>query len=156
MGGGVVDGGTDACALRTWFPDGDKDGSGRSNAGFESCERPAPEGWAEVGGDCNDDNGSVYPGQSGYFGAAYVTGGSTLSFDYNCHNGEEPDTSQFGAAPTCPGSALGCEGQGYVPTGRTGAGVNPLCGSTTLRKCQVDSVVGCKSVETTIAAKRCR
>ncbi len=121
-----------------------------------SCERPDPVGWAEVGGDCNDDNKSVFPSQTDYFGVPYDTSGSTKSFDYDCSGHEDPDGSQYGAAPTCPTVALGCSGDGYIPTMRTGSGVNPLCGSTALRTCKVDAVLGCKTVETTVAPKRCR
>jgi len=156
FGGGPADAGPDACTLVTWFQDDDKDGAGRTNASVESCDRPAPEGWAEVGGDCNDDNKTVTPDQTDYFGVPYLTAGNTQSFDYNCKNGEEPDDSQYGAAPTCPITTIGCSGTGYVPTARTGPGVNSLCGSTTLRTCQTDAILGCKAVVTTVAPKRCR
>jgi hypothetical protein len=47
--------------------------------------------------------------------------------------------NQFGAAPTCPALATGCTGTGYMPAtpARSGTGVNPLCGSTTLKSCVV-------------------
>lgn len=162
VGGGVTDsgagsGGTsvDGCVLRSWYPDHDKDGYGRSSGVVESCE--APEGsYAEQGGDCNDDAEDVFPGQTQFFGEGYATASGTLSFDYDCSMSEEGDPSQYAAAP--PNCTLlmagGCKGQGFVPTNRGGAGQNPLCGSQTLRECNWD-MLSCSALETDIAAKRC-
>ncbi len=51
--------GGDACALRSFFPDGDLDGFGAGEP-VEACEPPA--GTVERGGDCDDENGAVHPG----------------------------------------------------------------------------------------------
>src|SRR6185503_5455997 len=90
--GMLGDGGTqlDGCAtpLR-YFVDDDNDGVGRNDSTRLSCEHP-PGAWAIRGGDCDDANPEVFPGQTQYFARAY-TRGSTESFDYDCSGSEDPD-----------------------------------------------------------------
>ncbi|MEZ4372365.1 MAG: hypothetical protein R3B07_16180 [Polyangiaceae bacterium] len=145
----------DACALQDWFPDEDQDGYGRSSGVVQSCAKPDGK-FAEHGGDCNDDNPDVFPGQTNYFAQPYQTGAGAQSFDYDCSQSEEGDSSQYGAAPNnCTVlMAGGCGGQGFVPTGRSGGGINPLCGSATLRKCTWNTIK-CDAVEQDVEPKRC-
>jgi hypothetical protein len=58
---GVVDDGL-AC-LKPWYLDGDRDGYGRNSTTTirYSCTRPNSS-YVEVGGDCKDNDASVYPG----------------------------------------------------------------------------------------------
>jgi hypothetical protein len=105
-------------------------------------------------GDCNDGNPQVFPGQNNYFGTSFSTGAGT-SFDYDCSGREDPDASQPGLAPNCTGlSLLGCTGSGFAATGRTGSGVDAICGSTSLVTC-VANLVSCGATTSTIQAKRC-
>ncbi|MGE0322707.1 MAG: hypothetical protein AB7S68_10405 [Polyangiaceae bacterium] len=145
----------DACALQEWFPDDDQDGFGRSSGAVQSCTKPDGK-FAEHGGDCNDDNQDVFPGQTKYFAQPYQTGAGAQSFDYDCSQTEEGDSSQYGAAPNnCTVlMAGGCAGQGFVPEGRSGGGINPLCGSATLRKCTWNTIM-CDAVEQDVEPKRC-
>jgi hypothetical protein len=44
----------------TFYPDGDEDGYGDSDASIEACEQPS--GTVMIGGDCDDNDNDVYPG----------------------------------------------------------------------------------------------
>ena len=121
-----------------------------------ACEPPAVGSWVPNGGDCNDDNPSVFPQENDYQAAGYVVAAG-VSFDWDCSGQEDPDPSQMGAAPACASlSILNCSGMGFAGTGRTGPGVNPLCGSKTLVKC-MQSGLSCAGVTTTVTdGVRCR
>ena len=54
------DGQADEGLASTWYPDEDGDGFGAEDAGEPRCD--APEGWVQVGGDCDDGEGTVFPG----------------------------------------------------------------------------------------------
>lgn len=138
----------------TYYADDDRDEFGRSTSTVKACSEPIIGTWALKGGDCNDDNKLVYPLAASYRGTGYAVTGGT-SFDYDCSAQEDPDPTQLGLAPACPGSFLNCAGTGFKSTGRTGAGVNPICGSTIVITCTVDGL-GCKAAETTVPASRCR
>jgi len=59
----LVDGADDSvdpASVRTWYADGDVDGYGDSGASTSACDQP--EGYVDVGGDCQDANASVHPG----------------------------------------------------------------------------------------------
>jgi hypothetical protein len=43
----------------SWYPDNDGDGYGETASEVVSCEQPA--GWFDIGGDCNDGDGSINP-----------------------------------------------------------------------------------------------
>ena len=43
----------------TWYPDGDEDGYGDSDAGTTSCE--SPSGYIETAGDCDDGDSDINP-----------------------------------------------------------------------------------------------
>jgi hypothetical protein len=123
-----------------------------------SCDKPTNGTWASVGGDCQDDNPSVNPGQAAFFEKPFGTSGGIDSFDYNCSGGEEGDPSQT-SAPSCAILSLtGCRGAGYAPTTRSGKGVNVLCGSNAVVTCQVSSLLGTCGTSTTASqvAYRCK
>jgi hypothetical protein len=137
-----------------YYSDADRDGFGRDDVTQWSCSAPAAA-WATLGGDCNDANERVFPGQSAYFGAPYSVSGG-VSFDFDCNGSEDPDSTQEGPSPNCAGlSLLGCSGSGFATTGRAGAGVDPSCGSASLVTC-TPNLVTCGSSTTTTQAKRCR
>jgi len=52
--------GGSACAMQTWYADTDGDGFGDAGATTIACN--APVGFVADNTDCDDDNGSVYPG----------------------------------------------------------------------------------------------
>jgi hypothetical protein len=123
------DGGGEACTPITFYQDGDSDGYGGTTT-FTGCSAPAQGNWATKGGDCDDSNATVNPGQSTYFDAPYVpTGKTTKSFDYNC-DGQETESGNSPKA-SCQDVALSCIGSGYVEASpvRSGAGVDAFCGS---------------------------
>jgi hypothetical protein len=134
-----------------FYRDRDRDGYGSTDNGVVACTAPAADdggAWVTQPGDCRDDLADVKPFKQSspdppnYSGTGYPDPVRPLgiSFDYDCNGDETADpTNQFGAAPTCPALATGCAGTGYVPASpaRSGTGVNPLCGSTTLKSCVV-------------------
>ncbi len=52
----------DAIGLETWYYDGDDDGYGEDDRTRESCD--APTGYAAQGGDCDDDDDGLNPGET--------------------------------------------------------------------------------------------
>jgi hypothetical protein len=136
--GAPSDGGVDACNTITLYQDGDGDGHGGTTTS-QVCE--GTPGWASTGGDCDDSNADVHPGQTSYFVAGYVKTGSTeISFDYDCSGSE----SEAGTNPKayCHLMNLQCVGGGYVPAEpvRTGPGVDPYCGSNERLNCVGNSL----------------
>ncbi len=161
-GSGVGDageGGAAGCAAVAWFPDGDGDGYGRSSGEVMACDPPTSGKWVRRGGDCDDDNSAVSPKEMDFEPSGYTSASSSTSFDYNCSGMEDPDPSQLGAAPDCASMlVLSCAGSGFVATARSGAGVNSLCGSTTIATCTKASL-SCTAVVSMVAAGdglRCR
>jgi hypothetical protein len=73
----------DDCASLVWYQDADMDGYGGSETTYTGCE--PPPGYVEVGGDCDDANFDVHPGQYDFFTEPYGVG----SFDYNCDGNVE-------------------------------------------------------------------
>jgi hypothetical protein len=123
-----------------WYPDDDGDHYGRSTAAVHGCNAPTTGTWAPVGGDCDDDNPLVNPGQIGYFGQPFTATNGQPSYDYDC-SGDETGNPTAAIASLCEAlSALGCSGNGYVPTARTGMFENALCGSTTTSSCGVSGI----------------
>jgi hypothetical protein len=141
-----------------YYPDADRDGYGRSAGAVSSCTKPSGD-YAEVGGDCADDDDRVHPSQTTYFAAAYPTPSGGDSFDYDCSGAETPDPAQMAAAPSCGLlSLVDCGGAGYGPTNRTGNGVNAICGSTSVITCKANTLgLLCgPQTESVDAAHRCR
>jgi hypothetical protein len=120
-----------------WYPDGDDDGYGRSAEAVQTCGKPAGDGWVRLGNDCKDNDDDVRPGQTSYFGVPYRGADGNDSFDYDCSGSEEGNPSQSSLANGCDGilDILNCSGTGYMSEARTGAGVNPVCGSTKVGTC---------------------
>jgi hypothetical protein len=137
-----------------YFADGDSDGFGRDDSTLSACDPPVGS-WATRGGDCNDADGRVFPGQVAFFDSAYArTGGD--SFDYDCNGSEQPDPAQEGPAPNCAGFGVSdCAGSGFESSGRSGPSTDPICGSTRLVAC-VPTLVLCSARTSTTQPKRCR
>ncbi len=160
-GGGdatVEDGpGTDgACALVTYYLDGDNDGYGGTTT-MKSCVPPTTMGpWVTEGGDCDDSNNTVNPGQSSYFSSGYVpTGQTDVSFDYNC-DGHETESGNSSKA-NCQFSGLSCGGSGYLQATplRMGAEVDPFCGSDRSVACSLMGISCAAGAATTVSPITC-
>jgi hypothetical protein len=119
--------------LTTFYQDGDGDGVGGA-ASKLACT--APVGYKAAGGDCDDSNASVFPGQTQYFGAPYTNPGGAVSFDYDCDGNEleSTATSTDHFIGSCAGA---CDNLGYLTStlGRSGVGIDAYCGSTRYREC---------------------
>ena len=91
------DGSSDEGVSTPLYEDADGDGFG-SGAPVELCA--GTEGYAEVGGDCNDGDPLVRPNQTTFSGDPIVSGG----FDYDCNGEEEPryTTVRSSSDCTCP------------------------------------------------------
>jgi len=143
------------CTVRAWYPDNDGDLYGRSSEKVLSCESPTAGSWVTAAGDCNDDNKLVFPAALPYSATAFTPTQGGSSFDFDCSGAEEEDPTQLGAAPAC-NNALACSGSGFQPTSRTGPGVNPLCGSTTLVTCKKSGLTCSPLVTQVTDGVRCR
>jgi hypothetical protein len=126
----------DGCVPTTVYRDNDDDGFGDEDTSRLACPG---DGWVLDGTDCRDDIAQVNPGQTGFFGVSYFTP-SGPSFDYDCSGVEEPSPgNDLDPAPNCATLLAGvnCNGNGFLPVepARQGAGVEPRCGSDTLREC---------------------
>jgi hypothetical protein len=131
----------EACVPRVYYLDGDGDLYGGTTTST-GCAPPDGRAWVLRGGDCDDSNPNVSPGQMGYFAQGYLpTGKSALSFDYDC-SGQETE-SGTPAKAACALSALTCAGSGYLEASpvRSGGGVDPFCGSVQAVTCAVISLV---------------
>lgn len=152
---GPADVAGDGCAPVAWYLDGDADGVGGTTS-VQACTAPTPA-WVAVGGDCDDTNPDVHPGQTTFFAASYVpTGKSDPSFDYDC-DGQETES---GASPKggCSVVSLACVGAGYLVAQpvRSGVGVDPYCGSTLAITCAFQSLVCKASAPQSATAIGCR
>jgi hypothetical protein len=137
---GAVDASAEACVPVVFFLDGDGDHYGGTTSS-KGCAPPDSRAWVTTGGDCDDSNPTVNPGQAGYFDVGYVpTGQSALSFDYNCDNHESESGSPPKAA--CKTTGLTCGGSGYVAASpaRSGSMVDPFCGSAQAVTCATSSL----------------
>lgn len=130
---------TQPCATQTFYRDRDGDGFGGTETKV-ACTSPGKE-YVTKGGDCDDENENVFPGQTEYFATAYTPKGGNPSFDYDCSKKEDQQPPSKPKASTCTLSGNACLGSGYVPPGRTapGGGVtgDPLCGATKYQKCEI-------------------
>src|SRR5579872_3583830 len=125
----------EACTPLVYYLDGDGDQYGGTTTST-GCAPPDARAWVLKGGDCDDSNPDVNPGQTGYFAQGYTpTGKATLSFDYNC-DGQESE-SGASAKAACGLSGLNCVGSGYLEATpvRHGAGVDSFCGSAQTVAC---------------------
>jgi hypothetical protein len=123
-------------ALQVFYKDGDRDSWGDVAQTLLACNAAAAgPGWAPRAGDCHDGNRDVYPGQTRYFPAGYLslkTGEQT--WDYNC-DGVESEPAGTAHFTPCDSK---CLGQGIAPagSGRKAVGVNDYCGSTQRLTCK--------------------
>ncbi len=121
----------------TYYQDHDGDGVGGTKT--QNACAPPGKGWVTTGGDCDDENADVFPGQTKYFGTAYQPPNGGDSYDYNCNKKEEEQPPGYKTAGTCAiGIAAGtCTGDGYLPdTGRTAStGIDLICGSNRYQTC---------------------
>ncbi len=133
---------------RTYYEDTDGDGFGGTTT-KQACTSPG-DGWVTKGGDCDDGDPSVFPGQSKYFASAYTSSATGLdSFDYNCSTHEEEQPPGYKAASMCTaGLTIGtCTGDGYLPSDARPAapGIDRICGSTKVQTCTFKQGQGCLS-----------
>lgn len=138
---GLADTGPGCTTLTTWYPDEDGDGFGRPTGALQTCTPPAGK-WSQNDDDCSDEEKNAYPGQTAFFGEPYATGNGNNSFDYDCNGSEEGNAGQSALTDGCGGllGLLCSNASGYSPTNRTGAGLNSMCGSGILVRCQVSGL----------------
>lgn len=156
---GAVDGRTqdapvedEACAAPiTWYLDGDDDGYGGTTTSTACAAPQAPLGggvWVTRDGDCDDSNAQVNPGVTAFFTVGYTPVGSTaVSFDYNCDHVETE--ARDSPEASCGWSGLICDGSGYIEATplRSGAGVDPYCGSNQVVTCSFSLPFTCSGDE---------
>ncbi len=116
----------------TWV-DGDGDGFG-GRQDEPVCPGKVPAGRTTKGGDCDDTNRNVRPGQIEFFASGYTRVNGTISYDYDCNGVEETNSGR--------GDYQGCR-VGYAPEGDPKAD-NRYCGSVTY-------IRGSASTSTTVA-----
>ncbi len=142
-----------------WHPDVDRDGYGRSDTAVAACPKPAGD-WSRMAGDCFDGDARVHPGQTAYFGTPYFTDDGVESFDFNCSGVEEPFQGQARVESCGVLELTACDlTKGYAKRARSGSGVDPFCGSTTLVECKaLIGVLVCQMFAQTVADEpyRCR
>src|SRR5207302_6944358 len=114
-------------------------GDGFGGASTSACT-PPDSSWITTGGDCDDGDKTVFPGQTSYFTTPYSVGGGLHSFDYDCNKKEDeqpPPVKQAGVACVPSGAIGGCTGDGYLPndTRPPGIGIDRFCGSTKYQVC---------------------
>jgi hypothetical protein len=112
---GCEDGACKGCTKKAYYQD--KDGDGYGDDGAKTVQCLAPKNSAQRGGDCNDANDKVHPGQQSYF-TEPVSGGA--SFDYNCDNKDE---RQYPSPQSCSLNAGTCSGDGWMV-------LAPACGKS--------------------------
>jgi hypothetical protein len=118
------------CQKTIFYEDDDGDTYGDPSSQTEACTRPA--GYAERGGDCDDDDPRVHPGQTAYFTAPGANG-----WDYDCNNVVE---KQFPLSMVHKGCQA--DGGGVCDGGRWMVGV-PGCGQEALFIPCVKDITGC-------------
>ena len=151
-----------ACTPTAYYRDVDGDGFGGTTT-KSSCTPPG-DGWVTAGGDCEDNDETVFPGQTSYFATPYSKGGGLHSFDYDCNTKEDQKPTPAGAprkiaASACTMNVAGnaCLGDGYVPTSRAGPGTDPLCGSTQYKTCLFKNQgQSCETIIATVEPVMCR
>jgi hypothetical protein len=79
-------------ASETWYADNDEDGYGTDDTTYEGCDPPA--GYVDTGGDCDDDDLFLSPGEP------EICDG----IDNNCDSEIDEDSAVLGAAPDCAAS----------------------------------------------------
>jgi hypothetical protein len=152
-----------------YYKDADGDGFGVSTETTITCTPPGSH-WSVLTGDCRDDLSNVKPYSVNSpdppvyscVGYADNTKPQGVSFDYDCTGTEDKDPSNaYGPEPACSGP-LDCTGVGYaaVNPARTGTGIDPYCGSTSVKRCSLLFANGapalCMSTLEVAAPYQCR
>ncbi len=132
---GVIDDGV----AQTFYRDVDGDGFGTDAYSRMACSMPV--GFVAEGGDCDDHDARVFPGQTMFF----ATPRSDESFDFNCDGTDTTELRTWGPADACDRDRCTSDArwQGEPVCGASGqtcsclvAGLNcsgPLCRNATLR-----------------------
>jgi hypothetical protein len=115
---GCKDGSCQGCTKTTYYQDKDDDDYGDSAKQTVQCTAPAYS--AERGGDCDDGEAKVHPGQQTFFTVPTKPGGS--SFDYNCDNKSDREYPKMESCALDKTSGQ-CVGAGWV-------GIVPGCGQS--------------------------
>ncbi len=105
------DGATDEGTLLSFYADGDGDGFGADALVIEACE--APEGYAALGGDCEDNDAAYFPGAPETDCADpndYNCDGSTGYADADADGFPACEDCDDGAAEANPGATEVCDG----------------------------------------------
>ncbi|MBX3189467.1 MAG: hypothetical protein KF819_20755 [Labilithrix sp.] len=138
------------CTQITYYRDRDGDGFGGDET-KRGCDSPGDE-WVTQGGDCNDDDDEVFPGQTKYFATPYEKKSGAKSFDYDCSNKEDQAPPTKTAATACKRVGNTCTGSGYVPVARQSApGADPLCGATQFQTCSIGPITPIAQCDATVA-----
>lgn len=82
----------------TVYPDMDGDGFGTGEGTLE-CE--VPEGFADAGGDCADEDERAFPGQTEYFETPIMGATTGPAFDFDCDGEERQLHGRCSPNPTC-------------------------------------------------------
>lgn len=144
--------GDDGCVVVRYFEDHDGDGWG-GTVTTSACAPPDGT-WVTKGGDCDDSNPDVHPGQAQFFSSGYVpTGKTEVSFDWDC-DGQETESGSPAHA-SCVVVTLQCVGDGYLPSTSRGAGTDAYCGSDQTVTCGYVSLVCKASAPATAAPIAC-
>lgn len=152
---GPRDAAPDAPECLTYYRDEDADGFGGATKQV-ACTSPGA-GWVDKGGDCNDTNEDVFPGQTLFFTKPIGGGGAgtSPSFDYDCSGKEEWDGTSVPkvvGGRTCQVTVDGrCTGgEGVLPAEPArpvSASIDPYCGSTRYRSCRFVDAQGNSSID---------
>jgi hypothetical protein len=149
------------CEAKTWYRDRDGDGVGGSETQV-ACLAPSKE-YVAKGGDCEDENGDVFPGQTAYFTTPYASSQGRASYDYDCDGKEEQHPPPRTRGGTCmpSGVTMGCVGSGFIPLSARagGTGVDLLCGPVKRRECNAVGTPGnfqCVATDTAAEPTQCQ
>jgi hypothetical protein len=89
----------DAGACRLYYRDSDGDSYGDPMTTTVGCSNmPPPSGYVADNTDCDDHDGNVHPGQTGYFASP---SNGTKTYDYNCDGMIEKQTPEYTSGETC-------------------------------------------------------
>ena len=134
---------SNTCAQEAiYYRDGDGDTHGAPGAQQKACSQPT--GYVSRGGDCDDSDPRVHPGQSAFFTAPNKNG----DFDYDCNSVEEP---KYTDPVSCKKDATGaCVGDGWLVS-------VPYCGkSGGWVACQVQALIFCNQGPLSTRTQPCR
>jgi hypothetical protein len=155
-----------ACATQaaiTCWPDADHDGYGAGTA-IPVCAAACGANQTGVrGGDCNDSNSNVFPGQTAYFsrGIDNTLNPAANNWDYDCARGAEKEgaggASSLRCIPsqTCDTGCTGAAGgQGFLPPVECGGTYTTIigCGGPGGGACNLNDNTDCNTPGTGIVS----